>query len=92
MLPVEVPPLRVNTTVLPPTTRKLPAASFATTVKVIWLPLATFGLDTWTNDCEATAVPGVTVTVGSVVVTGVPETEAEIVAAVPETTPVKLPE
>jgi hypothetical protein len=90
MAPVLVPPEAVNTTVSPPAVRLFPAASFACSVSVTSLPDATVPLDLPTTEWAVDTGPGVTCTVGSVVVTAVPPIVAPIVRAVPATIPVKL--
>jgi hypothetical protein len=91
-VPVLVPPEAENTTVDPPVLRLLPAASLACSVSVTALPDATVPLDTLTTDPVAAVeiAPGVTVTVGSVVVTATPPIVAPIVLALPAKTPVKI--
>jgi hypothetical protein len=90
IVPVLVPPTAVKTTADPPEVRLLPAASFACSVSVTALPPSTVPPpDTLTTELAVEAGPGVTVTVGSAVVTGVPPIVASIVVAVPAATPVK---
>src|SRR5207302_1838216 len=64
IVPVLVPPDRVNTTVSPPAVRLFPAASLACSVSVAVAPDTTVLLDVVTVDVVGEAVPGVTVTVG----------------------------
>lgn len=92
MVPVEVPPLRLNTTVAPPVVRLFPAASRACKVRVTVLPDCTVAEETETMDVAELIAPGVTVMVGMVVVTGVPPMVAAMVVAVPATRPVKVAE
>ena len=54
------------------------------------MPSATVGLDTLTSDCAVEAAPGVTVTVGSTLVTADALIVAPIVVAVPASTPVNV--
>lgn len=88
-VPVLVPPVRENTTVDPPVVRLFPAASLACKVRVTLDPEATVALETEIKEVAVAMVPGVTVTVGKVVVTAVPPTVAVIVVPVPTRTPVK---
>ena len=89
-LPVLVPPDLLNNTVSPPAVRLFPLPSFARRVTVTADPDATLEDETVTVEVFTEAVPGVTVTVGRVVVTEVPPMVALRVVAVPETTPVKV--
>jgi hypothetical protein len=90
IVPELVPPLRVKTTVSPPAVNWFPYASLAVNVRVINEPEATEPLETLTTDCDSEYAPGVTVTVGSVELTGVPFIVEVIVVAVPETVPVNV--
>ena len=90
IVPVELPPERLNTTVAPPTVIELPAASLACKVSVEVPPELIVALPT--NICEVAELgpPGVTVTLGAAVVTLVPPILAVIVVAEPATAPVKV--
>ena len=89
-MPVEVPPVRENTTVSPPTVRLLLAASRKVRVRVTELPLATLPAETETREFTTEGEPGFTVTVGKVDVTLDPEMVAPIDVGVPAVTPVKV--
>ena len=90
MVPVLVPPDAVNATVAPPVVRLFPTASFAWSVSVTVEPEATVPLDAVTTDWLVEIVPGVTVTVGSALVTATELIVALIVVADPAVTPVKV--
>lgn len=90
MVPVLVPPLFVKTTVEPPVVKLFPAASFALNVRVTALPDVTVAEETDKVEVTAEMAPGLTVTVGSAVLTKVPPMVARMLVAVPLTTPVKL--
>jgi hypothetical protein len=90
IVPVLVPPEAVNATVRPPPGRLFPAASFVCSVSVTALPDATVPADTLTTDWLVELALGITVTVGSVLVTATPPIVAPIVRAVPAAIPVKL--
>lgn len=90
MLPVLVPPERVKATVSPPDVSWFPFASFAVKVRVTAELEATVPEETETTDWDKETGPGVTVTVGAVLVTVLPPMVAWIVVAVPERTPVKV--
>lgn len=92
MVPVDVPPLRLNTTVAPPVVRLFPDASLACKVRVTVEPEFTVAEDTLIKEVLAEMPPGLTVTVGMVVVTGDPPMVAPIVVALPATRPVKVAE
>lgn len=87
MVPVLVPPVRVNTTADPPALRLLPLLSLACNVRVMVDPELTVPLETETIDCAKDAEPGVTVTVGIVDVTLLPPIVALRVVAEPAVTP-----
>lgn len=87
-VPVLVPPVREKATVDPPALKLFPAASLAVSVRLILDPEATVLLDTEITEVTVEIVPGVTVIVGSVVVTGAPLIVAPMVVAVPAKTPV----
>src|SRR6185503_4348345 len=83
-VPTLVPaPLSTNVTVAPPEVTVLPAASFACSVTVVALATATDEDDNVTTEVAADAAPGVTVTVGSVVVIAEPLIVADTLRAVP---------
>lgn len=90
MVPVEVPPERLKTTVAPPVVRLFPAASRPVKVRVTVFPDDTLELETVSKDVVAEIEPGFTVTVGGVLVTGTPPMEALIVVGVPLIFPVKV--
>lgn len=90
--PVEVPPLRLNTTVEPPPLKAFPAASRAVKVTVMLLPDATDAFETAIVEFPGEIIPGVTVTVGLPEVTAEPAMVAVIFVAVPARTPVKIAE
>ena len=90
MVPLLVPPERVNTTVEPPAVRRFPFASFVVRVRVAVAPEVTVEAEVVTVDCDREIAEGVTVTVGRVLVTAAPPIEALIVVAVPEFVPVKV--
>ena len=89
-MPVLVPPAAVKTTVAPPVVRLFPAASFAWSVSVTAPPDWTVPAETLTTDWLVEIPPGITVTVGSVLVTAVPPIVAPMVVAVPAVTPVNV--
>ena len=89
MLPVEVPPDLVNTTVDPPVVKLFPAASLAVSVNVIPAPDCTVLVETLTKEVAGLMAPALTVTVGEAVVTDTPPMVAKIEVAVPAVTPVK---
>lgn len=91
-LPVEVPPLRLKTTVDPPPLKAFPAASLAVKVTVILLPDATDALERAIVEFPGEIIPGVTVTVGFPEVTADPAIVAVIFVAVPAKTPVNTAE
>lgn len=88
IVPVLVPPDLVNAIVELPVEMLLPFASLAWSVIVTLDPEATVAEETDTVDWAAEIAPGVTVTVGIVVVTGVPPMVALTVVAEPAVTPV----
>ena len=88
--PVDVPPVFEKTTVEPPTIKAFPAASLAVNVRTTELPEATVALPTLTSDCAGEIAPGVTCTVGKVVVTELEFKTARIEVAEPAMTPVKF--
>src|ERR1041384_2573245 len=90
IVPVLVPPRRENATIAPPVERMFPAASFACSVSVLVAPERMLPLDTVTVEVTAEIRPGVTVTVGSAVLTGVALIVAPIFVAVPATRPVNV--
>lgn len=87
-VPVLVPPERENRTVEPPVLKLFPAASFAVKVRLTLEPEATVDAETEIKDVTVEILPGLTVIVGSVVLTAVPLTVAPMVVAVPARTPV----
>jgi hypothetical protein len=89
-VPVEVPPEREKATVAPPVERLFPEASRACNVTTTPDPEETVPEATVMTEFAGAIVPAVTVTVGEVVVTGVPPIVAPIEVAVPATAPVKL--
>ena len=89
-VPVLAPPVFVKTTVWPPAIREFPLASFAVKVRVTAEPDATELAERETRDCESEGEPGVTVTLGALLVTGPPPIVAPIEVALPEVTPVKV--
>ena len=89
-VPVEVPPVREKTTVDPPVDKLFPAASRACKVMLMEFPEETVADDKLINEVAVEIVPGVTVIVGSVVVTAVPPMVAPMVVAVPASTPVNV--
>lgn len=92
MVPVAVPPLRLKTTVLPPVVRLLLNPSRACKVRVLVVPEAMLALLTVITELAALITPGVTVKVGSVLVTAEPPMVAPIVEAEPAVAPVRLAE
>lgn len=90
MVPVLVPPERLNTTVDPPAVRLLLLESRAVKVRVILAPELTVAEDTLTKELAKLIAPGVTVTVGKVEVTETPPMVPVMVVADPAVTPVKL--
>ena len=90
IVPLLVPPLRLNTTVAPPAGRLLPLASLVRSVSVRLLPEDTVALDTVTVDTASERLPGVTVIVGNELVIATPPTVAFTVVAVPAAMPVKV--
>lgn len=88
--PVDVPPVRVNTTVDPPAVKLFPAASFAVKLRVTVDPEETVPLETEMTDWVGEMPPGMTVTVGKLVDTEDPPMVAWSVVAVPDRTPVKV--
>jgi hypothetical protein len=90
MSPVEVPPLAVKATALPPTLIVFPAASFACRVSVIVPPEAIVVADAVMSEFAKLGTPGVTVIFGMDVPTEAPAMVAVTVAGVPASTPVKL--
>lgn len=73
----------------PPVVRLFPAKSFACNVRLILEPEATDELETLINEVEVEIIPGLTSTVGRLVVTATPPMVAPMVVAVPASTPVK---
>ena len=91
IVPVEVPPVLAKATVAPPVEIVLLFASRACNVRVTAEPEATLAEETVINDLTAEIVPGFTVTVGKLEVSGDEFRVARRVVAVPATTPVKVP-
>src|SRR5437773_2452230 len=91
IVPVLVPPDRVNTTVSPPAVRLFPAPSLACSVSVAVAPETTVLLDVVTVDALRDAEPGVTVIVGRADVPALPPIVAPMVVAVPAIPPVTVP-
>lgn len=69
---------------------ELPAPSFAVRVSVTLLPELTVADETLSTEVHELIVPGVTVTVGIVVVTATPPIVALRVVAVPAKIPVRV--
>ena len=92
IVPVLTPPDREKTIDNPPTLIALFAASRACRVRVEVDPALIEAEETATVDAAAEAVPGVTETVGKVVVTAEPSKVDVIVVAEPEMAPVKIAE
>lgn len=90
MVPVLVPPDPAKTTVSPPAVNGLLFASLVKRVRVTLDPEATDEREAVSTDWETDAAPGLTVTVGRVLVTALPPIVELIVVAVPATTPVKV--
>jgi hypothetical protein len=90
IVPVEVPPVLENTTVAPPVEIKLLLVSRAVNVTVTAEPEATLAEETVIKELTAEIVPGFTVTVGKLEVSGDEFRVARRVVAVPETIPVKV--
>ena len=63
MVPVLVPPEKLNTTVSPPVVMLFPAVSFACKVRIDVAPDGIVSADTVITDCAATVLPGTTVIV-----------------------------
>ena len=89
-VPVLVPPELLNTTVEPPVVRAFPAASRAVSVAVIEEPDATVAAESVIEEFASEIAPGVTVTVGRVLVIALPPMMAPIDVAVPATAPVNV--
>jgi hypothetical protein len=91
-VPEDVPPENPKTTVKPPEVILFPAASRAR--RTTWTLFPAVSVDglpvTVTIDCANDTTPGVTVTEGSVVVTGRVFIVAPMLVGVPEVTPVKM--
>ena len=89
-LPSLVPPATPITTESPPPVRRLPAASRAVRVTVVWPPEATVSAEIATVDSEGEKLPGTTVSSGWAPVTSPSGVEAMTVVAAPATSPVKV--
>ena len=89
-MPVLEPPVLEKTTVRPPDVMRLLAASLAVRVTVTDEPEATEAADAVIREFARDNDPGMTTTVGSVVVKELPLILAVKVVAEPETTPVKV--
>src|SRR5439155_802159 len=90
IVPVLVPPDRVNTTDRRPVGRLFPAASLACRVSVAVAPDTTVLLEVVTVDVLRDAEPGVTVIVGRADVTALPPMVAPMVVALPAPVPVNV--
>ena len=90
IVPVLVPPDRVNTTASPPVVRLFPVPSLACSVSVAVAPDATVLLEVVTVDVLSDAEPGVTVIVGRADVTALPPMVAPMVVALPAPVPVNV--
>ena len=90
IVPVDVPPDLENTMAAPPVVIVLPAASRACNVRVVADPDCIVEVPTEMTEVFLEIDPGVTVIVGNAVETAEPLIDAEIVAAVPTRTPVKV--
>ncbi len=77
--PLLLPPDALNTTASPPIASRLPAASFARSRSVAMAPDAIVSVDVVKTDVIGEIAPGLTVTVGNAVVTGVPPIVAPMV-------------
>ena len=90
IVPLLEPPLLLKTTVRPPALCGLPTASRTVKVKVTGEPAAADVDETPIVEFATETEPGVTVSVGKVVVTAEPLIAEVILVAEPEMLPVKL--
>ena len=77
--PLLLPPDALNTTTSPPIVSRFPAASFARSRNVTMAPDAIVSVDVVKTDVTGEIAPGMTATVGSGVVTGLPPIVAPMV-------------
>ena len=89
-VPVLEPLVTLNETEAPPARRLFPNASFACSDTDVDAPEATFDAPTVTREFTVEIAPGVTVIVGSVLLTDEPPIVAPIVVAEPDVVPEKV--
>jgi hypothetical protein len=89
IFPVDVPPVRENTTLLPPVVNVFPAVSWAVRVNAVVVPEAKVVVPTAMVELASDIGPGTTVRLAVPVIL-LPEIVALIVVAVPERIPVKV--